>query len=72
MYRSAVPLSVRPSVRLSHSPAAAACGGFAAVGPADRRYRSTAARPAPQQHSAAARRAAANAGSATFRADVGS
>ena len=30
---------VRPSVCLSHSPAAAACGGFAAVGPAGRRYR---------------------------------
>jgi len=34
---------VRPSVRLSHSPAAAACGGFAAVGPAGRIYRSIAA-----------------------------
>ena len=32
-----------PSVCVSHSPAAAACGGFAAVGPADRRHRSTAA-----------------------------
>jgi len=31
----------------SHSPAAVACGGFAAVGPAGRRYWSTAARPAP-------------------------
>ena len=32
---------------LSHlSIAATACGGFAAVGPTDRRYRSTAARPA--------------------------
>ena len=72
--RSRVYVTVRcPSDRLSaHSPAAAACGGFAAVGPAGRRYRSIAARPAPQQHRAAARRAAANAGSATFSADVGS
>jgi len=41
---------VRPSVCLSRSPAAAACGGFAAVRPAARRYRSIAARPVPQQH----------------------
>ena len=61
-------VSVRLSVCLSHSPAAAAYGGFAAVGPADRKYRSIAARPAPQQHGATA----ANAGSATFTADVGS
>ena len=54
----------------SHSPAAAACGGFAAVRPAARRCRSIAARPVPQQHGAAARRAAANAGSATFSAYV--
>jgi len=41
-------VSVRPSVRLSQlSTAAAACGGFAAVGAADRRYRSIVARPAP-------------------------
>ena len=40
------------------------------MGPAGRRYRSIAARPAPQQHGAAARRAAANAGSATFSACV--
>jgi len=32
-----------PSVCLSHSPAAEACGGFAAVGPVGRRYRSIAA-----------------------------
>ena len=64
--------SICPSVRLSRSPAAAACGGFAALGPAGRRYRSIAERPAPQQHGAAARRAAANAGSATFTAYVGS
>ena len=37
-----------PSVRLSQlSTAAAACGGFAAVSPAGRRYRSIAAWPAP-------------------------
>ena len=49
---------VRPSVCLSHSPAAAACGGFAAVGPVvRRRYRAI---------------AAANAGSVTCTADVGS
>ena len=59
------------SVCLSHSPAAATCGEFAAVGPAWKRYRSIAARPAPQQHAFAARRSAANAGSATFTADVG-
>jgi len=52
--------------------AAAAYGGFAAVGPVGRRYRSIAARQAPQQHGAAARRTAANVGSATFTADVGS
>jgi len=60
------------SVCLFHLPAAAACGGFAAVGLAGTRYRSIDARPAQQQHGAAARRAAANAGSATFTADVGS
>jgi len=65
-------LSVCPSVCLSHSPAATAFNGFAAVGPADRRYWSIAARPAPQQHGAAEWRTAANAGSATFTADVGS
>jgi len=47
-------MSVRPSVRLTVclsrlSTAAAACGGFAAVGPAGRRYRSIAARPTPPQ-----------------------
>ena len=60
-----------PSVCLSRSPVAAACGGFAAVSPAGRIYRLLAARPAPQQHGAAARRAAADAGSATLAADVG-
>jgi len=63
---------VRPSVCLSYSLAAAACGGFAAVGSVGWKYRSTAARPSPQQHGAAARRAPANAGSATFSAYVGS
>jgi len=33
----------RYGVRLSHSPTAAACGGFAAAGPAGKRYRSFAA-----------------------------
>ena len=61
---------VRLSVCLSHSPAAASCGEFAAVGPAGMTYRTIAARSAPQQHGAAARRAAVNAGSATFTADV--
>ena len=46
----------RPSVCLSHSPAAAACSGFAALGLAGRRYRSV---------------AAANVGSATLSAYVG-
>ena len=55
-----------PSVCLSHSPAAAACCRFAAVGPAGRRYQSIAARPVPRKHGAAA----ANAGSVTFTADV--
>ena len=42
-------VSIRLFVRMSVSvmpTAAAACGGFAAVGPAGRRYRSIAARPA--------------------------
>ena len=64
--------SVCPSVCLSHSPAATACGGFAVVSLVGRKYRSIAAWPAPQQHGAAARRAAENAGSATFTANVGS
>jgi len=42
-------VSIRLFVRLSVR-RAAACGGFAAGGPASRRYRSIAARPAPQQH----------------------
>jgi len=55
-------------------PTAAACGGFAAVGLAGRgrRYWLIAARLAPHHHGAAARRTAADAGSATFTADVGS
>ena len=43
------------------------CCGFAAVGPAARRYRSIAARPAGQRSAAAA-----DAGSAAWSADVGS
>ena len=70
----------RPSVRLSvclsvrvwrHTASARRCGGFAAVGPAASRYRSIAARPALSISRAAARRAAANANSATSPADVG-
>jgi len=38
-----VRLSVCLSVSLAHSPAAATCGGFAAVGPASGGYRSIAA-----------------------------
>jgi len=59
----------RPSVCLS-VPAFGRCGGFAAVGPAGRRYRSIAARAALSSIPAAARRAAANAGSATLSAGV--
>lgn len=55
------------SVHLSQSPAAAAYGGFAAVGPASGSYRSTAAWPALQQHRAAARHAAANVCSVTLQ-----
>jgi len=60
------------SVCLSHSPAAAECCWFAAVDLAGRRYSSIAARPALHQHGAAVRHAAANVGSAAFRADVAS
>jgi len=53
------------------STAAAACGGFAAVDPAGRRYRSIAARPARSSNgAAAARRSAAKASSVTFPAAV--
>ena len=45
-----VPISVCSSVSLFNLTAAAAYGGFAAVGPVGRRYRSIAARQAPQQH----------------------
>ena len=65
-------LSIGPSVALSYSPAVAARSGFAAVGPVGRKYRLIAARLVPQQHGTAARRAAANAGSATFSAYIGS
>jgi len=70
-------VSVCPSVCPFHlSTAATACGGFAAVGPAGRRYRSIPARPAPSSNGAAAahriatRRSAANASSVTFTAAV--
>ena len=61
----------RPSVCLSvhpfrHSVAASRCGGFAAVGPAARRYRLIAARAALSNSGAAARRSAANASSVTL------
>jgi len=60
------------SVRLSFPSArCSSVGGFAAVGPAGGRYRPIAARATAQQHGTAARRAAANAGSATFSAYVG-
>jgi len=62
----------RPSVCPIIRPPHAAVGGFAAVGAADSRYRSIAARPAVSNSRAAARRAAANADSVTFPADVGS
>ena len=55
-------------VFLSLLPGAAACGGFAAVGPAGSRYWSIAAWMAPQRHGAAARHAEANVGNA----DMGS
>ena len=58
---------VCPSVRLSRPAAARRCCGFAAVGPAPRRHRSIAARPAGRRSPAAAR---PNAGSATLSADV--
>jgi len=45
---------VRPSVCLSHPAAARRCCGFAAVGPAARRYRSIAARPVGSSSSRAA------------------
>ena len=54
------------------STAVAACGEFAAVGPAGRRYRSTAARLVPGSNgAAAARRSAANASSVALTAAVG-
>ena len=52
------------SICLSHLPAAAACGWFAAVGPAGRRYWSIVA----AASTAAAWRSAANAGSVVFTA----
>jgi len=60
--------SGRVSVRRLSRPSGRCCG-FAAVGPAARRYRSIATRPAVNSSRATARRTAANAGSATS-ADV--
>ena len=54
MQLSGVRPSVRPSVCLSHPAVAHRCCGFAAVGPAARRYRSIAARPAGRRTAAAA------------------
>ena len=70
--RSRIYETVRcPSVCLSYFSAASAGGRFAAVGLAGRKYRSIVARSAPQQQGAAERRAAENAGSALFSANVG-
>jgi len=73
MQRYGVRPSVRPSVCLSQkSTAAAACGGFAAVSLAGRRYRSITARPVPSSNgAAAARRSATNASSVTFTVAAG-
>ena len=62
----------RPSVCLSVPSFARHCCGFAAVGPAGTRYLSIAARPAFSSSGAVTRRLAANAGSVTLSADVGS
>ena len=61
MQLSGVRPSVCLSVCLSHLTAARCSCGFAAVGPAARRYRSIAARPAVSCSHAAARRAASSA-----------
>ena len=59
-------------IRACHlSTAAHRCSGFAAVGPAGRRYRSIAAA-AGRRSSTAARRSKTNASSVTLSADVGS
>jgi len=58
------------SVCLSLQAAARCCGGFAAVGLAGKRCRLIAARPAVSSSRAAARPAAANAGSVALSADV--
>jgi len=59
-------------IRACHlSTAARRCSGFAAVGPAGRRYRSIAAA-AGRRSSTAARRSKTNASSAMLSADVGS
>jgi len=72
MQLSGVRPSVRLSVRLTVCPIWPRQAVFAAVGPEAKRYRSIAARPAVSSSRAAARRAAANASSATLSADVGS
>ena len=66
----------RPSVSLSYPAATRRCCGFAAVGPAARRYRSIAARSAGRRlvgsrSCAVARHAAANERSAASSADIG-
>ena len=65
-----VSLFVRPSVPFArcNSVRLVCCCGSGK----NRKYRLIAARPAPRQHEVAARRSAANAGSATFTADLGS
>jgi len=62
-------LSVRPS---HHSAVACCCGWFAAVGPADRRCQLIAAQLALHSSRVTAWSTAANVGSATLSADVGS
>jgi len=62
----------RPSIRLSHQAATRCCYRFAAVGPAARRYQLIAAWPVVSSSCTVAWRAAANAGSATLLANVGS
>jgi len=61
-------MSVHPSVYLSHLSAACHLSGFAAVGPAGRRCRLTAA----AARRPAARRSAANVSSVTLSAGIGS
>ena len=63
---------VHPSVCLSHQAATQCCYRFAAVGPVARRYQLIAAWPVVSSGCAVAWRAAANEGSATWLANVGS